>query len=265
MTRSRPIAALCLALFAGCAGSPSPQVAPAAVRLVCWNVHHGRGLDNRVDPDRIAAELRSLEVDLVCLQEVDVGVARSGGIDLPAELAARLGFHAAFGKNIDYQGGDYGNAVLSRWPIELAHNHHYRMLRANEQRGLLQVRVTAGGRVLWVMSTHLDYRPDDAERLSNASEILQRCSELRGAPVIVAGDFNDLPGSPVHQALCATRIDAFAVVGTGTGASYPAATPTKRIDWVLLGNDGSITAIAAKVVDSTASDHRPVVVDLLLR
>lgn len=250
-----------LLLFAACTAGAAPE--PVAVRLVCWNIHHGRGLDDRVDPDRIAAELRALGADLVCLQEVDVGVQRSGRLDLPRELGARLGFHAAFGKNIDFQGGDYGNAVLSRWPIAEQRNHHYRMLRPGEQRGLLQVRVEVGGRGLCVLCTHLDWRPDDAERRSNVQEIQQRCTESRAARVVVAGDFNDLPGGAVHRELGAAFIDAFAAVGKGDGASYPAAAPTKRIDWVLLR--GEVQPVAARVAESRASDHRPVVVNLVLR
>jgi len=249
-------------LLLACAGAPAPE--PAAVRLVCWNIHHGRGLDERVDPERIAAELRELGADLVCLQEVDVGVARSGRIDLPRELASRLGFHAAFGKNIDYQGGDYGNAILSRWPITEQSNHHYRMLRAGEQRGLLQVRVEIAARPLWVMSTHLDYRSDDAERRINVEEILQHCARLGDGPFVVAGDFNDLPGSPVHEALGAVLLDAFAAAPTGAGESYPAAAPQKRIDWVLVRRDGAVQPVAARVAATAASDHRPVVVDFAI-
>jgi endonuclease/exonuclease/phosphatase family metal-dependent hydrolase len=247
-----------LALFAAaCAG-------PTTVRVVCWNIHHGRGLDDRVDPERIAAELAALGADVACLQEVDVGVARSDRIDLPLELAQRLGFDAAFGKNLDYQGGDYGNAILSRWPIVEQHNLHFDMLRPNEQRGLLQARVNIAGRDLWILSTHLDYRGDDAERRQNVAQILGRAAEL-GPAVVLAGDFNDVPQSAVHDALTAMFVDAFAVAGGGAGDSYPATQPKKRIDWVLVKDRGALVPVAARTVPTAASDHRPVVIDLVLR
>ncbi|MGK0353208.1 MAG: endonuclease/exonuclease/phosphatase family metal-dependent hydrolase, partial [Planctomycetota bacterium] len=56
-----------------------------------WNIHHARGLDGEVDIDRIAAEIRAAAPDLVALQEVDRGVRRTGGLDIPAALAERTG------------------------------------------------------------------------------------------------------------------------------------------------------------------------------
>src|SRR5690606_37716165 len=140
--------------------------------VATWNIHHSRGLDDRVDLDRIAAEIRAVGADIVALQEVDVGVARSGRLDLPAELARRLGMQAAFGKNIDHQGGDYGNAILSRFPIRSSGNHHYEMIRTGEQRGALVARLTTPCGPLVVVSTHIDYRGDDAERRMNLHELV---------------------------------------------------------------------------------------------
>ena len=109
-------------LAAACASDPGRPVPAAPLCVMTWNIHHGRGL---------ALEL---------------------------ELAQRLGMQVAFGENLDYQGGDYGNAVLSRPPIGAAHNHHYTMLRAGEQRGLLRggLKVT-GARV--PATTASDHRP----------------------------------------------------------------------------------------------------------
>lgn len=235
-----------------------------SLRLVTWNIHHGRGLDDKVDVARIADELRTLDADVVCLQEVDRGVRRSGGIDLTAEIARRLGMYQAFGKNIDYQGGDYGNATLSRWPIREAVNHHYRMLRPNEQRGVLCVRIDVQGRPLHVLNTHIDYRPDDAERRSNASELLDLLSSFREVPAVLAGDFNDLPGRPVHELLTSRWRDALSEHPLAERASYPAEAPTKAIDWVLWHGE-ALTPNTGNVTPSAASDHRPVVVEFAWR
>lgn len=237
-----------------------PTTPPARLRVVCWNVHHGRGLDGRVDVARIAAELAALAPDLVCLQEVDVGVQRSGRIDLARELAQRLSMHAVFGKNIDYQGGDYGNAILSRWPLVGRHNHHYRMLREDEQRGLLCATAdTPAGRVAFA-TTHLEANAQDDERRAQVPEILG-AFRSRGL-AFVAGDFNDLPQRPVHRLLTAVLDDAWDRAGDGDDGTYPSASPQKRIDWLLLRRDGSWRAKRAHVAPTAASDHRPLVVEL---
>lgn len=247
---------------AGCAHAPALAARP--LRVVTWNIHHGRGLDDVVDVARLADELAALRPDVVFLQEVDVGVRRSGRANIPDELGARLGMHAAFGKNLDYQGGDYGNAILSRLPLYDVRNLHYQMLRAGEQRGVLQARVEREGRALWLWSTHIDWRPDDAERRANVAELRALLGEL-GAPVVLAGDFNDLPGSAVHATICEDFVDAHAAVGDGDGATYPAAAPQKRIDWVLCGGPDAPRPLAARVVPTAASDHRPVLVEVATR
>ena len=225
------------------------------LRVAVWNIHHGRGLDEAVDLGRIAEELRAMSPDVVLLQEVDVGVRRSGRVDTPRELGARLGMHAAFERNIRFQGGDYGNAILCRWPITAHHNLRYGMLRAGEQRGLLTAEVEAPSGWLRIGCTHLDSRRDDAERMQNAPEILRLVEA--GALDLVGGDFNDDPGSSVHASLCRLMADCWREAGVGDGETYPAAAPAKRIDWLLRARRGSWRTIRAEVLATEASDHRP--------
>jgi len=255
---ARAAAAVAVALLlAACA---TTHMAADQLRVVTWNIHHGRGLDGRVDVARIAAELRALAPDLVLLQEVDVGVRRSGGVDLAGALAAELAMHAAFEQNISFQGGSYGNAVLSRWPVLEQHNLHYRMLRAGEQRGLLTVAVAAPSGPLAIGCTHIDAGADDAERMQNAPELLAVVEQR--SLIAVGGDFNDLPGSRVHSALCSDLVDCWSEAGGGAGPSYPAASPQKRIDWLLRAPSCGWRAVAARVVPTRASDHCPVVFEL---
>lgn len=245
-------------LLVGCGTPPAPLVSPR-LRVVIWNIHHGAGLDERVDVRRIASELMALRPDVVLLQEVDVGCRRSGGVDIPSELGDALSMHAAFAENIPFQGGSYGNAILSRWPIEASHNLHYQMLREGEQRGLLTARMASPSGPLAVGCTHLDYRPDDSERLSNIRQLHEEVQRRR--LVLVGGDFNDLPGRPVHAAVCARMADCWIESGGGeSGASYPASGSTKRIDWLLRDREyGAVwRTVEAHVVATEASDHRPV-------
>lgn len=244
----------------------APEPAPTRITLVCWNIHHGRGADRRVDLDRIANVLRRADPDVVALQEVDVGVARTARLDLPRELARRLGMQPLFGHNLDFQGGRYGNALLTRLKIERWHNHRFTMLRAGEQRGVLCATLRTAAGPLTVLVTHLDYRRDDRERLAHVRE-LRRIAASTTGPLVIAGDFNADPGSAVHRAALDWTHDAWRCVGTGAGNTYPADRPRKRIDWVLLPRvtPGVDVSSARVEVDRTASDHRPLRVQFVVR
>ncbi len=206
------------------------------IRVMTYNIHHGEGTDGKLDLERIAKLIRQQQADIVALQEVDRGVERTARRDLIVELAALTKMSYAFGKNIDYQGGDYGNAILSRFPIVKQQNLHYKMLRPGEQRGLLQVVLKVEGKQLLLLNTHLDYRGDDAERLKNIDEIRQILEQYKSLPVILCGDFNDTPNSPTHRKVKEAFEDGWKSVGKGEGFSYSSTQPQKRIDYVFLNN-----------------------------
>ncbi|HEY3237285.1 MAG TPA: endonuclease/exonuclease/phosphatase family protein, partial [Polyangiaceae bacterium] len=87
------------------------------LRLVTYNTHHGECVDGRFELERLAAIIRSLDPDLVGLQEVDNLTVRSGNVDQARVLGELTGMRHAFGRAMDFDGGEYGEAVLSRWPI----------------------------------------------------------------------------------------------------------------------------------------------------
>lgn len=249
-------------LAAGCVRtSPHPSIAHPPLRILTWNIHHGEGLDGRVDLDRIARLIAATEPDLVALQEVDRGVARTQRRDLPAELAALTGLTAVFEQNIPFQGGEYGNATLTRWPILSSTNHHYRMLHPGEQRGLLEVIVDIHGHPLAFWNTHIDHRPDDRERWSNVEEVRDRVA-ASPIPVIVAGDFNDLPGSRVHLALNQFLLDVWDEAGHGPGATFPHTRTPRRIDYIWLDRRFPLYPVSARVLESDASDHLPLLIEV---
>jgi endonuclease/exonuclease/phosphatase family metal-dependent hydrolase len=256
---------VCLApaLIIPCLGISTPLDAKQ-FRVMTYNIHHGEGVDGKIDLNRIAEVILSQRADIVALQEVDRAVERTGRRDLIAELAALTGMNHAFGKNIDYQGGDYGNAVLSRFRIIEQQNRHYKMLRPGEQRGLLQVVLQVEGKKLLLLNTHLDYRPDDAERLSNVDEINEVLGQYKGLPVILCGDFNDTPDSPAHRKLVETFVDCWRRSGKGSGFSYSSTQPQKRIDYVFVNKTKALVPVSARVAESNASDHLPVVLEFKL-
>ena len=109
---------LALALAAGgrpdATGRHEPAPAAVVLRVLSYNIHHGEGLDGRIDLSRQAEIMKREEPDLVALQEVDRGTVRSGSVDQLAELARLTGLAPVFGQTIALQGGDYGVGVLSR-------------------------------------------------------------------------------------------------------------------------------------------------------
>jgi endonuclease/exonuclease/phosphatase family metal-dependent hydrolase len=265
LTALRLLAVLPLAaLFTGCT-SVRETPPPPTVRVMSYNIQHGRGLDGKVNLERIAEVIRREGADIVALQEVDKGVARTDRRDLTAELASLTGMAGVFSNNFHFQGGEYGNAILTRFPVLSATNLHYRMLRPKEQRGLLQVTLDVQGRRLVVMNTHIDYRGDDSERLLNVGQIEEIVNGYGGLPVIVCGDFNDDPGSRVHQRMKERFDDAWEQAGQGSGFTFSADQPRKRIDYIWVRRGSDLEPVRAAVVASDASDHLPLTVEFRFR
>lgn len=251
-------------LFSGCvANKIDPE--PMKFRVMTYNIHHGEGLDGKVDLARIAELIKQERADIVALQEVDKGVARTARRDLTAELAALTGMTGVFSNNFHYQGGEYGNAVLTRFPVKRWSNCHYQMLRPNEQRGILQLTLDVHGRELVFMNTHIDSRADDAERWLNMGEIEALEKQYRSQPMIICGDFNDVPTSRVYRRMSETFHDTWAQAGQGDGFGFPADKPHKRIDYLWISKGPSLVPLKAWIPPSEASDHLPVVAEFELR
>ncbi len=235
--------------------------------MLVYNIHAGKdakGIDNFV---RVAGIIRATRADIVLLQEVDRGTARSGKVDQPRVLSSLTGFHAAFGKTLDYQGGDYGIAILSRWPISSdtifslpVNPPQERSGGSREPRGALQAVVQLPSGPLTVLNTHIDASREDFYRKQEMATLIQlatRSIGKRDRATLVGGDLNAEPGSMVIEMLRASPLrDAWAECGQGSGLSYPADRPVKRIDYLLLPVYWK--CVSGRVLETDASDHRPV-------
>jgi endonuclease/exonuclease/phosphatase family metal-dependent hydrolase len=166
---SRLVAAFLALGLAGCAGlsgSGGQAAESDTLRVMTFNIHHGADSQERMSVAEIAAVIRREQPDIVALQEVDRGVERTQRRDLLVELARLTGMdHRAFGKTIDHQGGQYGNAILSRHPIARQTNTLLTQREPGERRGVLQAVVNVRGRQVAVLATHFDVRNDE-ERFS---------------------------------------------------------------------------------------------------
>lgn len=264
-----------LASAAGCAARP-PAVADVppgdTVRVLVYNIHAGKDAKAVDNLQRVIALIREVRADLVLLQEVDQGTRRSGVVDQPAVLSVGSGFHVAFGSALDYDGGKYGVATLSRWPI--AFDTLYRLpvdppqQRAGgsrEPRGLLRADVMSPYGAIAVFNTHIDASREDTWRQQEARVIVSTVTTVRQTRpvVLLGGDMNSTPESAVQQILRERGFrDAFAECGVGDGLTYPADSAVKRIDYLYLS--GSMRCSRAVVPVSAVSDHRPLVVDVVL-
>ena len=252
-------ALILLLLTTGCASVDQP------VRVLVYNIHAGRdsaGVDNL---ERVASLIESSAADIVLLQEVDRGTTRSGNTDQLATLMRLTGMHGAFGKSLDYQGGDYGIAMLSRWPIT---NDEVVPLRIEPPQpragGSLEPRIAlvAETNGLTVANTHFDASRVDTWRAQEVEELLRNAEVRR--PIVAGGDFNAEPGSRIHERMLAAGMrDAWLECGEGQSLTFPAAQPVKRIDYLFLA--AGATCSSATVLDSDASDHRPFLVTVTLR
>src|SRR5262245_35042168 len=128
------------------------------LRIMTYNVHRCVGADGAMSPQRIARVIADCRPDVVALQELDQGRARSGFADQPNLIAGHLEMRYHFHPAIQARDGHYGDAVLSRHPMELARAGPLpaRPDRpALERRGALWVTVHCGGRAVQVLNTHL--------------------------------------------------------------------------------------------------------------
>ncbi|MCB9909845.1 MAG: endonuclease/exonuclease/phosphatase family protein [Planctomycetes bacterium] len=260
--------ALGLPLLGACKGGPGPHAhADRPLRVVSYNIRHGVGMDDHLDLERTARVLRELDADVVLLQEVDEICGRSGSIDQAAWLANELGMQARFAPFMAFDGGRYGLATLSRLPIENAEVFALPPGRL-EPRSALVLTVEWQGRDLRVANAHLDWLADDAERWRQAQTLALRLGEATPqSPVLLGGDLNDTPESRTLTALQTNPNPSAALRRLGPNSfTFPAPTPERTIDHFLFGPLGFARVSGLRVVDEIqASDHRPIVVELVLR
>ncbi|HVL67602.1 MAG TPA: endonuclease/exonuclease/phosphatase family protein [Vicinamibacterales bacterium] len=261
------LTAMLAAVLASAACASAPRAEPA-IRVLVFNIHAGKDAAGRPNLEDVAALVRSTGADLVLLQEVDRGTRRSGHVDQLDVLGRLTAFHAAFGRSLDYDGGLYGIAALSRAPIA---SHETEALpveppqaRAGgryEPRAALMLRTTTAIGPLQALNTHLDASRDEHYRLQESRHILLLADRLlaSGIPVIAGGDFNAEPDSDTYRQLVSGRLkDAWTECGTGDGFTFPASAPVKRIDYLFMTKD--LRCTAAEVIDTRISDHRPLLV-----
>lgn len=213
------------------------------MRVATYNVHHCKGTDGRVDPGRLAGVIARLHAGVIALQELDVGLERSGRVDQPSELARLTGLTISYHPVLEIEGGTYGIALAARGPL-VTEKVDLPRLRSEEPRAA----VVARHEGVTFVGTHLS-----RSREARAAQIhaLAALAAEAEPPVVVMGDLNERRGGlgPLLRA------------GLSDGRRSLLRPVPGRIDHILAGRGLRVASTAA--LRSNASDHPALTADLV--
>ncbi len=233
------------------------------VRVLTYNILHGATTNNDFNLDTIAAIIRQVNPDLVALQEVDFKTRRALNYDLVTELGWRTGLAPIFGRAMPYDGGEYGEGILSRWSFISSRNVLLPNSPGNEPRAALEITtIINSGDTISFIGTHLDHLPDETDRIAQTREINAVFSSNR-YPTILAGDLNDVPGSRAIDLLETHWTPAYR--SQDIEPTFPSHQPVRKIDYVLYRPANRWKVLSTEVIcDRVASDHCALLVVLEL-
>lgn len=255
-----------MATFAGIACADD---ADKEITVLSYNIRlGGRRMDGVYDRPLQFSVATAQKPDFVALQEVDRKTSRVKGADVPTEFAQALAMNFHYAPAITVGGGEYGPAALTKFPISHTATIPLPTPIENRSAALLVAKLKNGTEVMFV-STHLDSFEEQSEstRLANTRDLLAAIAkEKTTAPVIIAGDLNTSPDSPIFKLFTDAgfrRCESKA----GADLSYPADKPDQLLDYVLIRDGATISLVDAGtevVNEPRSSDHRPLLSRLRL-
>lgn len=225
------------------------------IRVLTFNILHGATVNNDFDLDRIASVINSTNPDIVALQEVDFYTKRARKMDLVTELAIRTKLAPLFGRAMPYDGGEYGEGILSRYSFLSTKTHPLRYQEGHEPRAALEANIILkSGDTIQFIGTHLDHTKDEINRMMQVEDINTIFhDEVKLS--ILAGDLNATPNSDPMKELFKiwTKSDMT------DKPTIPSGDPQKKIDYILYKPAHRWRVLETKVIDDKiASDHRAV-------
>lgn len=238
-------------------------------RIMTYNVHRCVGVDGRLDVSRVAAVIAAAKPDVVALQELDVGRARTHGIDQAHAIASELGMHFHFHAALRVAEEQYGDAILTTAPLTLRKAGALPTspaVRGLEPRGALWVSVELDDAEVQIVNTHLGLVPHEqraqADALVTPAWMAHPdCTD----PALLVGDFNATSQHAVYRTIATRLADAqLAVRKPGrTLRTFPSRMPMLRIDHVFASRSVKVKACHTPddALARSASDHLPLVVD----
>lgn len=237
-----------------------------SLRIITYNIHHANppSRPGVIDIDTIVSFLKKHPADVIALQEVDVNTKRSGNINEAKLIADGLGMHVFFARAIHHDGGQYGVALLSKFPLSDTQVVFLPMdtTKKGEQRVLGTATIQLpSGRTVAIGFTHLDHQKDPKSRELQISVISLLASNT-DKPFVLAGDLNAEPGSSTISLFDAT----FQRTCEPCPPTFPADFPNRTIDFIGIKKLSKTKVVSHAVLpESYASDHRPVKAVLLFQ
>lgn len=233
------------------------------VKVLSFNILHGATTKGDFDLDRIAQVIKDADPDLVAMQEVDFLTNRAKKYDLVTELGWRTKMAPLFARAMPYDGGEYGEGVLSKTSFLSSRNVPLPFTEGNEPRSAAEITtVLRSGDTISFVGTHFDHLRDETDRISQAKKINEVYSDLR-YPTILAGDLNATPESrtiAILEELWTPSYDK-----SNPAPTFPSENPNRKIDYVMFLPANRWRVVDTQVIpDTIASDHCAYLVTLEL-
>jgi endonuclease/exonuclease/phosphatase family metal-dependent hydrolase len=224
------------------------------IKVATYNIRHAQAMNDKVDLDGLARVILEISPDMIGLQEVDKGWARSGNVNQAKYLADYTGMYYVFSAAMKRGSSEFGNAVLSRFPI-LKWESVALPSTVREPRSILTTWIELRGRMIQFVTTHLGL--NQQERIDHINHKLLPLLQPKQR-VILTGDFNCLPSSP--EVALINRVMTDTCPPDQELPTFPADRPAEKIDYIM--HSAQFKAVMVEVVHASASDHLPLVSEL---
>lgn len=233
------------------------------VKIMTFNIHHGADAANVDQLDEMAKFIKSSGAELIGLQEVDSVCKRSGNVDQMKRLGELTGMYFAFARHMAYDGGAYGQGILSKYPISNLRNDRITLLKKdgkNDTRALISVEVLLPNkRKVSFASVH--FALDAPSRLLQSDETINYLKTDK-MPVILTGDLN---AEPNREEI--VNLDKYFVnVDPNHLFTFPESKAVKTIDYILISKKSLDRIVDYKVFNEVKiSDHLPAMTTVKLK
>ncbi len=252
---------LLLLIFIG-STSYSSLAQADTLRVMSFNILHGATTKNDFNLDTIAGVINHYKPDLVALQEVDFKTKRAKNYDLPTELGIRTKMASLFARAMYYDGGEYGEAVLSKFTFIGSERLELPHLPSSEPRAALVARVkTKKGNTIQFVGTHLDHLRDETDKVMQAKAIV---AQLGGTdiPTLLVGDLNAEPDSNTIS-IISEKFSKPEHPNAWKG-TFPATGPNICIDHIMYNQPEKWQVLHYEILcENYASDHCIVIATLV--
>lgn len=257
----------CLAWLSVACSVPTAVSSELKLRVMSYNVKHGLAMTKRDIVSNLeiqAGIVRDQQPDLVGLQEIDQGCARSDGLDETGRFASLTGMKGAFGKFMDFDGGQYGLAILSRFSVTAVETLSLPPGKHEPRIALIHTfEASPGVRAVFV-NVHFDWLRKSKERVRQAEKLVERLRDV-DLPIIVIGDYNASPDSPTLAVF--ERAGFERITKQGSRFTFNSTAPTIEIDHLCIRGSSTCRIRADQIIvldERIASDHRPIVTNVYI-